>query len=275
MNRLEQSLAGLKTGATRPLAPFLTAGDGGADVTLAALRSLAETRVACVELGLPFSDPIADGPSIQAASDRALAAGMNLDGVCALVTELRRTSRLPVVLMSYLNPLLKRGLERATRALAEAGVDALLVPDVPLEEGAELGRVTRAAGLASIFFVAPTTSDERLAAAVRASSGFLYAIGRVGVTGQATELDETTLAFLDRVRRAAGELPVAVGFGLRTAEQVALVTRHADLAIVGSAFVDRVHDAVRTHSPGSPKAADAAAEAARSFALELLGDTAS
>ena len=269
MNRLEANLARVRAGEVRPLAPFLTAGDGGAEVTLAALRALDQANVTCVELGLPFSDPIADGPTIQAASDRALAAGMDLTGVCTLVRKLRRESELPVALMSYLNPLLKPGLERATGELAEAGVDALLVPDVPVEESGDLARAAHGAGLAPIFFVAPTTTDERLAAAADASRGFLYTIGRVGITGQSTELDDATLAFLDRVRAAAGELPVAVGFGLKDAQQVALVTRHADLAIVGSAFVDRLHRAVSPHEPGSAAASDAAADAARAYADEL------
>ncbi len=171
----------------------------------------------------------------------------------------------PIVLMGYANPLLRRGWDASCSALAEAGADGVLVADLPIEEGAPLAAAAERAGIAAIFFAAPTTGDARLAAAARMSRGFLYAIGRLGVTGARAAIDPAQVAFLDRVRAASGELPIAVGFGLSTADQVRAVAGHADLAIVGSAMVDRIHRAF-TASGGD---ATAAASAAESFAREL------
>lgn len=266
-NRLVQRLSAWKRAGRRGVAPFLTAGDGGLERTLAALRAIDGAGAACAELGLPFSDPIADGPVLQAAADRALAAGTTFAGVCSVLRALRSGDRehapsaMPVAIMSYLNPLLVRGLAVSARELAEAGADAWLVPDVPLEEGGELRAAADAAGLATIFFVSPTTDARRLGRAARASQGFLYAIGRFGVTGTSTELDDGAQDFLSRAREAAGDLPLAVGFGIASAESVRAAVRHADLAIVGSALVGRIHEA-----GGSPR--DAAAAAA-SFVRSL------
>lgn len=268
INRLQTRLSALRAQGRCGLAPYVTAGDGGMETTLAVLRALDRASVDCVELGLPFSDPIADGPVLQAAAERAIAAGASFDRVLSLIARFRReapASELPIVLMGYANPLLRRGWEASCAALAEAGADGVLVADVPIEEGAPLAEAAEKAGIAAIFFAAPTTADERLAAAARLSRGFLYAIGRLGVTGARASVDPAQAAFLDRVRAAAGDLPVAVGFGLSTADQVRAVAAHADLAIVGSAMVDRVHRAF-TASGGD---AQAAARAAEDFAREL------
>jgi tryptophan synthase alpha chain len=270
VNRLVECTKELRRKGRRGLAPFITAGDGGLGRTLSILRTLDDEGIACVELGLPFSDPIADGPVLQAAADRALADGTTFEGVCALLRALRagdrhtRPSTLPIAIMSYANPLFVRGIERSARELAAAGADAWLVPDLPVEESPEFCAASEAAGLATIFFVAPTTSDERARAAVRASRGFLYAIGRFGVTGASAELsgpavhsgrprvpvpaelpllEEDAQEFLARMRALAGDLPLAVGFGIDSAEKVRAAVRHADLAIVGSALVDAIHRA--------------------------------
>jgi len=258
-NRLEARLAALRESGARGVAPYVTAGDGGLETTLCVLRALDGAGALCVELGVPFSDPIADGPVLQAAAQRALAAGATLDGVLDVVRELRAGgSELPLAIFSYANPLLRRGWEGAARAIAGAGGDALLVPDLPAEEGGGMRAAALEHGLCPIFFVAPTSSGARVRAAAAMSRGFLYAIGRVGTTGAETRLDDDALAFLRRVR-AACELPLAVGFGLRTAEQIAAVTAEAELAIVGSALVERVHAAFsHAHDPG--QAAAAAAE---------------
>ena len=235
-NRLEST-------RLRGVAPYVTAGDGGLERTLAVLSALEGAGAACVELGVPFSDPIADGPVLQAAAERALAAGTTVDGILDTVREYRSAGgALPIVLFTYANPLFRRGWGPATRDLAAAGVDGLLVPDLPVEEGAEMRTAALEAGLAPMFFVAPNTSEPRARAAVEASRGFVYAIGRFGVTGAETTLDRDALAFLDRVR-SWSDLPLAVGFGLRDREQVAEVLRHADLAIVGSALVQHLHEA--------------------------------
>jgi tryptophan synthase alpha chain len=276
MSRIAAAVARARSGERLPLAPYVCAGDGGLARTLAVLRALERAKVALVELGVPFGDPVADGPVIQAAAERALASGTTLDGVLALVAELRRgsgghpPSELPVVLMSYANPLWRRGLGRALAAAAAAGVDGLLAPDVPVEEGEPLAHAAHAARLEPIFFAAPTTSDERLARVVRASRGFVYAIGRFGVTGGATRFDAEALAFLARVKRAAGELPVAVGFGIATPEHVEAALGAADLAIVGSALVRRLHEAAAAAGPDPARADEAAARAAQAFVQELF-----
>jgi tryptophan synthase alpha chain len=268
INRLNSRLSTLRAQKRCGLAPYVTAGDGGMETTLAVLRALDQAGASCIELGLPFSDPVADGPVLQAASERAIAAGASFDRVLDLIARFRREAPVgdvPIVLMGYANPLLRRGWEASCAALAEAGADGVLVADVPIEEGAPLAAAAEKAGITAIFFAAPTTGDERLAAAVRLSRGFLYAIGRLGVTGARVDVDPTQRAFLDRVRAAAGDLPVAVGFGLSTAEQVRAVAAHADLAIVGSAMVDRIHRAF-TASGGDR---ESAARAAGDFAREL------
>ena len=257
-NRLEHGVRGL--------APYVTAGDGGLETTLEVLRALATVRgVACVELGLPFSDPIADGPVLQAAHERALAARTTFGGVLECLGKFRAESALPVVVMTYANPVLRRGWKNACRAIADAGGDGLLVADLPVEEGSEMATAAEESGLCPIFFVAPTTSEERMRRAISASRGFVYAIGRFGVTGSATRLDGSAEEFLRRVRAAARGLPVAVGFGIATAQDVAAATRAADVAIVGSALVQRVHAAFERAGGRS----EAAAEAARTFATEL------
>lgn len=265
-NRLESRLAAAKRDGARGVAPFLTAGDGGLARTLACLRALERAGASCVELGLPFSDPIADGPVLQAAADRALASGTTFAGVCGVLRALRAGgSDLPVAVMSYLNPLLVRGLERSARELAGAGADAWLVADAPLEEADELRAAGDAAGLATVAFVSPTTDARRLERAAAASRGFLYAIGRFGVTGTATDLDGGAQAFLARCRAACGPLPLAVGFGIDDAAKVRAAVTHADLAIVGSALVERVHRA----GPDDARAAAAAEHFVRDLARGL------
>ncbi len=272
LERLEDRLQAMRAEGRRGLAPYLTAGDGGLETTLAALRALEAAGCACVELGVPFSDPVADGPVLQEAAGRALEAGTDLDGILSMLREYRSGSRghppgeMPVAVMSYANPLLRRGWMEACHALAEAGADAVLVADLPVEEGGPLREAALEAGLAPVFFISPTTSERRGRAAAEASRGFLYLIGRTGVTGSATHFDETTRAFLARVRGWTG-LPLAVGFGIRDPEGMREALAHADLAIVGTALVQRMHEAARAE-PGA--FVEAAAAAAGAFARELL-----
>lgn len=254
------------------MAPFITAGDGGLDVTLAVLRALDKCNVPCVELGLPFSDPIADGPVLQNAAQRALASGTTFDAILEMLIRFRRGSdgfigsELPIAIMSYANPLVRRGLDRALPALAQAGADGILVADMPVEEAGPMESAAKRCGLAPIFFVAPTTSAVRMESAIAHSQGFVYAIGRFGVTGESTELDDAAQEFLARVRAAAKGLPVGVGFGITNAEQVTAATKHADIAIVGSALVEHIHRAVSTAHEDRPQAA---ADATRSFLAAL------
>jgi tryptophan synthase alpha chain len=227
------------------------------------LHALERAGANCCELGVPFSDPIADGPVLQAAADRALAAGTTVDGIFATVRRFRAEGgQLPIALMSYCNPLGHRGWPEVCAEAAQAGVDALILPDLPVEEGAPIQAAAQAAGLCTIFFAAPTSSNERILRAVQASQGFLYVVGRTGVTGAGTTFDHRAQDFLTRVAGLAGDLPTAVGFGISSAADVRAATQHADLAIVGTALVRAIHAA-----GGEDAAAVAAAE---SFVRELV-----
>ncbi len=258
--RLEQRFGALRQRGEKGVLPYITAGDGGLDTTLEVMRALERAGAAGIELGLPFSDPIADGPALQAAAQRALEAGTTLERVLDVVRRFRVESELPLVLMTYANPLVRRGLPRACGLLHEAGFDGVLVVDLPLEEAAPVLDAARAVELAAIFFASPTSSDERIRRAARASRGYLYAIGRLGVTGRRTALDESTLAFLRRVRELSGDLAVAAGFGIASPDQVRAVHAEADLAIVGTALVEHIHRAASTGSRTDPALAAAAAE---------------
>jgi len=240
-NRLVQATAALRASGTSGLAPYVTAGDGGLDRTLETLQAIEAAGASCVELGVPFSDPIADGPVLQAAADRALAAGTTLEGILQMLARFRAEGgQLPVALMSYANPLLRHGLGQTAARAAAAGADALIVPDMPLEEGLALEQACFSAELCPIFLTAPTSGDARIKEAGRRSRGFLYVVGRVGVTGAATTFDEETQGFLATVRGLSA-VPLAVGFGIATAADVKEATRHAELAIVGTAFVRHLH----------------------------------
>ncbi|KAA3613464.1 MAG: tryptophan synthase subunit alpha [Planctomycetota bacterium] len=253
------------------LAPYLTAGDGGLETTLAVLRELDAAGVAAVELGIPFSDPIADGPVLQAASERALQAGTTLAGTLEMLREFRQGSRgaagsdLPVALMSYTNPLLRRGWWNTCQEVAQAGGDALIVADLPVEESGEMREAALSAGLCPVHFVAPTTSEERIRQAGAISCGFLYVVGRVGVTGARTQFDASTQDFLAFVRQCT-EAPLAVGFGVAAAKDVSEATRHADLAIVGTALTARMHKAASENQDFL----SASVHAAGSFVRDLL-----
>ena len=262
--RLIDAVGALRAERRVGIAPYVTAGDGGLDSTLAVLHALDRAGASVIELGVPFSDPIADGPALQAAAQRALDAGTTLVGILGMVRRFRdEGGRVPLLAFSYLNPLLSGGLDVTCRRLSEAGLDGTLVPDVPEEEAGPLAEACRAHGLSAVLFATPTTSDERIAAAARASRGFLYVVGRVGITGRATTFSDDVLAYLERVRRLAGDLPLGVGFGLREREQVEALAGRAELAIVGTALVQRLHDA-------RARGADPAAEAT-AFMTELSG----
>lgn len=263
VNRLEAVTQALRAEGRRGLSPYVTAGDGGLDRTRQLLHALERAGAHCCELGVPFSDPIADGPVLQAAADRALAAGTDVDGIFAMVRQFREEGgQLPIAMMSYCNPLGHRGWPEACAEAAEVGVDALILPDLPVEEGEPVRAAADAANLCTIFFAAPTSSDERVRRAVEASRGFLYVVGRTGVTGAGTTFDDSAQTFLERVAALAGDLPTAVGFGISSAADVAAATTHADIAIVGTALVRHIHEAGQDDS--------AAVAAAESFVRDLV-----
>jgi tryptophan synthase alpha chain len=236
MSRIEAKLAKRKADGRPAFVAFLTAGDPSLERTVSAALELEAAGVDVLELGVPFSDPLADGPVIQRSSERALARGVTLARVLETVKRIRETSELPLVLFSYLNPLLQRGLERIAGEAARAGVDGVLVTDLPPEEASEWTAAARAAGLDTIFLASPTSPDERLRRVAEASRGFVYAISRTGVTGERQALSDDARPLVARLR-ALGEVEVALGFGISTPEQVKQAASVADAVVVGSALV--------------------------------------
>src|SRR6266436_5204701 len=224
------------------LVAYLTCGDPdlatSRDIALATIEAGADV----IELGVPFSDPVADGPVIQRASERALRGGTTLAGVLSLVKSLRAKTEVPLVLFSYFNPVLQMGLEKFADAAKGAGADGVLITDLTPEEGEEYRSAIQSRGLDTIFLAAPTSTDERLALIAKASSGFLYLISRTGVTGAKDQLAEELPVLARRVRRVT-ELPIAVGFGISQPGHVSVLGGLADAAVVGSALVEEIERA--------------------------------
>jgi tryptophan synthase alpha chain len=244
VERLDARFAQLKREGRAGFVAYVMAGDPDAAASLAALEGLPAAGADVIELGFPFSDPMADGPAIQRAAQRALQSGMTLQGVLQLVRQFRRTDlATPLVLMGYLNPILSHGLERFAKDAAEAGVDGVIVVDCPPEEADPLLAAFEPARLALIRLATPTTDEARLPTVVRRTSGFVYYVSVTGVTGGKAADASAVAPSVARVRAASG-LPVAVGFGVRTPEQAAAVARVADATVVGTALVEAVAEAV-------------------------------
>ena len=224
------------------LIPYLTAGDPSLAATESFVLSLAAAGADVIELGVPFSDPVADGPTIERAIERSLAAGTTLRRVLDLVRSLRAKTDVPLMLFSYYNPVLQMGLDHFAQQAAAAGADGALITDLTPEESADYRAAMAKHGLDTIFLAAPTSTDERLARIAEVSSGFLYVISRTGVTGAKDTLPEDLPSLIRRVRRAT-QLPIAVGFGVSLPGHVSLLGGLADAAVVGSALVDEIERA--------------------------------
>ena len=216
---------------------YLTAGDPDADSTVRLAGALARAGTDVLELGVPFSDPIADGPVLQRAASRALAAGTTLESVFAIARRIRAGTDLALVLFSYVNPILRFGAVRAGRAAKDAGFDGVLLTDVPPEESAGVHPPLRRAGLDTVLLVSPTSPDRRMREAARLSSGFLYVVSRAGTTGARDRLPADLPKTVARARKAARDLPVAIGFGISTPDAARAASRLADGVVVGSALV--------------------------------------
>ncbi len=260
MGRLEAKLSELARCGRRALVPFVSAGDPDMETTRHVVLSLAEAGADMVELGVPFSDPVADGSVIQASSQRALAAGASLPGVLRLVAELRRQTEVPIILFGYYNPFFRYGVERFTADAKTAGADAVLCVDLPPEEADDLVAGCEAAGLDRIFLLAPTSDDARIDAVARLATGFVYFVAVTGVTGARSELPLGIQPKVARVRERCG-LPVGVGFGISNAAQAARVGSYADLVVVGSALVETIHAAGARAAPAAAAAFVAALRA--------------
>jgi tryptophan synthase alpha chain len=224
------------------LIPYLTAGDPSLAATESFVLALAGAGADVIELGVPFSDPVADGPTIQRAIERSLAAGTTLRGVLDLVRSLRAKTDVPLMLFSYYNPVLQMGLERFAADAAAAGADGALITDLTPEEAGDYRAAMRKHDLDTIFLAAPTSTDERLARIAEVSSGFLYVISRTGVTGAKDTFPDELPALIRRTRRAT-RLPIAVGFGVSLPVHISLLGGLADAAVVGSALVEEIERA--------------------------------
>jgi tryptophan synthase alpha chain len=237
------------------LVAYLTCGDPEMSTTREIILATAAAGADVIELGVPFSDPVADGPVIQRASERALKSGTSLDGVLQLAGDVRRNSDVGLVVFSYLNPVLRMGLERFCEAAAASGIDGVLLIDMTVEEAGEYRRCMQANNLAPIFLAAPTSTDQRLKQIAQACGGFVYAVSRTGVTGTQKQLASDARGLVNRIRRYTS-LPVAVGFGISNAQQFAEAGEFADAAVVGSAVVETIEQ-----NPG--RAPEAVAELIR------------
>ena len=249
--RISKRFAELRASGELGIVTYITAGDPSLDATLRFVLTLAEAGADVIELGVPFSDPLADGPTIQRASERALKSGTTLAGVLDLVRRIRQPSQVPLVLFSYYNPILQMGLEKFASAAASAGADGVLATDLTPEESEDYRRIMRLHNLDTIFLGAPTSTDERLAKIAACSSGFLYLISRTGVTGAKDALPDDLPELLRRTRGVT-PLPIAVGFGISLPGHVSVLGGLADAAVVGSALVSEIEKA---------KSVDAAATA--------------
>jgi tryptophan synthase alpha chain len=252
--RIERKFRALAGVSELGLVAYITAGDPSLEASAKIVLAAAEAGADIIELGVPFSDPVADGPVIQRASDRALRSGTTLAGVLELVRHLRTRTDVPLVLFSYYNPLLQMGLEKFAEAAASAGADGVLTTDLTPEEGGEYRDALRSRGLDTIFLAAPTSTDERLARIAEASTGFLYLVSRTGVTGTREVLPEG-LPVLARRVRGFTSLPIAVGFGISAPAHVSVLGGIADAAVVGSALMAEVERAASADTAATSVAA--------------------
>jgi tryptophan synthase alpha chain len=254
--RIERRFAVLKTANRGGLVTFITAGDPNYELSLDLLRQLPAAGADVIELGMPFTDPMADGPAIQASSLRALRSGMSLKKTLKLVTEFRKgDGETPIILMGYYNPVYSYGVPAFLKDAKAAGVDGLIVVDLPPEEDEELCLPALKAGLNFIRLATPTTDDRRLPTVLRNTSGFVYYVSIAGITGTRSAANADVSAAVARLKRHTS-LPVAVGFGIKTADQAAEIAKVADAAVVGSALVSRIGAHVGGDNVASPKAVE-------------------
>jgi tryptophan synthase alpha chain len=269
MSRIDDTFTELKRSGRGGLIPFITAGDPDLKTTELLLIELAKAGADIIEVGVPFSDPVADGKVIQRASERALKKGVTLSDTLLCISHAKKRINVPIVLFSYLNPLLKFGKDRLAETAKRAGIDAVLITDLIPEEAERWTAAFHDHGIDLIFLVAPTTSNERLTRIAQEANGFIYAVSRAGVTGARNEMPRDAEALVKRVRTVS-DLPVAVGFGISTAEQIRQVWRFADAAVIGSAIVSEIEKLA-----GSPDLLLRVGEFARSLVTpaphELIG----
>lgn len=240
MSRIKQQFENVKKENRAALIAYITAGDPDLGITKKLVLALAESRADIIELGIPFSDPLADGPTIQKASQRALAKGTRLVDIIALVKELRKQTEIPLVFMTYYNPILQYGIKKFVQDAVKAGLDGIIVPDLPPEEASGLISAARKIGLDTIFLLAPTSTPNRIKSVAESCKGFVYYVSLTGVTGARAKVATDVAASIKKIKRATNK-PVAVGFGISNPAQVQQVVNWgADGVIVGSAIVSLI-----------------------------------
>lgn len=270
-DRIDRRFAALKAEGRAAFVAYVMAGDPDAATALEIVKGLPGAGADLIELGFPFSDPMAEGPTIQRASQRALARKMTLNGTLDIVRAFREGDQdTPIILMGYLNPLVNRGFTTFAKQANDAGVDGLIVVDCPPEEADPLTDALEAEGLSLIRLASPTTDDKRLPAVIRRTSGFVYYVSVAGVTGVKEADADAVAPAVERIRKASG-LPVAVGFGIRTPERAAEVARVADAAVVGSALVDEIEAAAKLNENVTEKVLLKASELAKAVRSARVG----
>ncbi len=241
MNRIDRTFKRLKETGRKAFIPYIMAGDPDLEKTMERVLMLQECGADIIELGVPFSDPVADGPTIQRAAERALRAGVSQKKMLAFMKELRNRSKVPVIFMTYYNPIFKYGEEKFVSEAADAGVDGFIIPDLPPEEAGSLIKNCWAKKIDTIFLVAPTSTAERMKKIVAATHGFIYYVSMTGITGTKLSLEDQFKSHVGLLRKMSGK-PVAVGFGISTPEDARNMAEVADGVIVGSAIVKKFHE---------------------------------
>jgi len=270
-NRIADRFALLKKHKRAGLVTFVTANDPAPGVFMDILEGLPSAGADLIEIGIPFSDPMADGPAIQLSSQRSLKHGTRIDDVLEAVSEFRRTElATPIILMGYYNPIYHYGDQEFAEAAAKAGVDGVIVVDLPPEEAEELNVHLRANGIHLIFLTAPTSSDERLPTILERASGFVYYVAVTGITGTSSANADAVKIAVTRLRSHT-ELPVAVGFGIRTPEQARAISAHCDAAVVGSAIVEVIGKGVDANGKVDPTLSTKVLEFVKTLAIGVHG----
>jgi tryptophan synthase alpha chain len=241
ISRIGKTFKELKNKGRKAFIPYIMAGDPSLDKTKEVVLLFEECGADIVELGVPFSDPLADGPTIQRASERALKNGVTLRKAISLVKDIRQMTQIPIVLMTYFNPVFKYGVENFIKDAKIAGVDGVIIPDLPPDEAEDFIKLSREAALDTIFLLAPTSTEDRIKKVIKASKGFIYYISVTGITGTTLLLDGSMEVLISKIKRYTDK-PVAVGFGVSTPEEASAVARVSDGVIVGSAIVKKLYE---------------------------------
>lgn len=241
MSRISRKFREIQKKNNKAFIPYIMAGDPNIQRTKELVKILEECGADIIELGVPFSDPMADGPAIQKAAQRALSEGVTLSAVIDFVSAVRKETEIPIILMTYYNPVFKYGEEKFVADASSAGVDGVIVPDLPPDEAENLIKFSKKAGLDTIFLLAPTSTEERVKKISKASSGFIYYVSITGITGSKLSMDSSIETHISHIKNVSGK-PVAVGFGISTPEEASVVSDFADGVIVGSAIVRKAEN---------------------------------